>query len=158
MNETELQRFEEELRRVRPARPPENFMARLKSARPLLQSRRPAPARVASGFGLPPWLMQWLVPAAAVVAAMLVVWRLKQPSMSRSETRSAAAFKADNVQIDQELISAFDAVARLSSGEPVRFRCRTWMDQVVLSDKDGGVVIEQRTPRVEVVPVRFETY
>jgi hypothetical protein len=62
------------------------------------------------------------------------------------------------VQIDQALVWSFDAVARLPSGEPIRFRCREWMDQVVLSDRDRGVVFEQRAPRVEVVPVRFETY
>jgi len=83
----------------------------------------------------------------------LVVWRVSLPA-----AKAAPALKADNVQIDQELLSAFDTVARLPSGEPVRFRCRTWMDQVVLTDKQRGVVIEQRTPRIEVVPVRFETY
>jgi hypothetical protein len=66
--------------------------------------------------------------------------------------------KADSVQIDEQLVGAFDAVGRLPSGEPVRFHCREWMDNVVLRDKTRGVVIEQRTPRVEVVPVRFETY
>jgi hypothetical protein len=66
--------------------------------------------------------------------------------------------KADSVQIDEQLVGAFDAVGRLPNGEPVRFHCREWMDNVVLRDKTRGVVIEQRTPRVEVVPVRFETY
>jgi hypothetical protein len=56
------------------------------------------------------------------------------------------------------LVAAFDAVARLPDGQPVRFRCREWSDGVVLRDSARGIVIEQRMPRLEVVPVSFETY
>jgi hypothetical protein len=55
-------------------------------------------------------------------------------------------------------MSSFDAVARLPGGEPVRFRCENWMDQVVLSDKSRGLVVENRKPRVEVVAMGYETY
>jgi len=66
--------------------------------------------------------------------------------------------KADDVEIDQRLVSSFDAVAQLPSGLPVRFRCREWADEVVLRDTARGIVIEQRAPRLEVVPVSFEMY
>ena len=156
MNDMELERLEAELRRVVPARPPEEFMARLKSARPAMPSVRSEPAvklRPPAGFELPTWLLRLLMPATALVLGALVVWRVSLPGVI-----AAPAMNADNVQIDQQLVSAFDTVAPLPSGEPVRYRCRTWMDKVVLRDKERGVMIVQQTPRVEVVPVSFETY
>lgn len=71
---------------------------------------------------------------------------------------AATPLKADSVQIDRQLVASFDAVARLPGGEPIRFRCREWVDEVVLQDKARGLVVEQRAPRLEVIPVRFETY
>ena len=56
------------------------------------------------------------------------------------------------------MVASFDAVARLPGGEPVRFRCREWADDVVVRDPARGIVIERRTPRLEVVPVSIETY
>jgi hypothetical protein len=88
-------------------------------------------------------------------------WWLFPPSPRQSPVAVAPAsqsFKADGVQINRELVSSFDAVARLPTGEPIRFRCRKWMDRVVLEDKRRGLVIQQSSPRVEVLPVRFETY
>ena len=70
----------------------------------------------------------------------------------------APLLKADDVKIDQRLVSSFDAVARLPGGEPVRFRLENWMDQVVLSDKSRGLVVEDRKPRLEVVAMGYETY
>jgi hypothetical protein len=64
----------------------------------------------------------------------------------------------DTVQIDRELVAVYDAVARLPGGERVRFRCREWRDQIVVSDPLRGMVIEQSTPTLDVVPIRFETY
>jgi hypothetical protein len=96
------------------------------------------------------------------VVAGLVVWRLvlAPPGNSSKDgaVADAAPLKADDVQVREQLVSSFDAVAKLPTGEPVRFRCQKWVDQVVLRDKKRGVVIEQRTPRLEVVPVGFETY
>ena len=62
------------------------------------------------------------------------------------------------VRVDQELVSSYDVVAKLPGGEPVRFRCRKWRDQWSVTDTNRGVEIVQDNPRVEVVPVRFETY
>jgi hypothetical protein len=66
--------------------------------------------------------------------------------------------KADDVKIDQELVSSFDTVARLPGGEPVRFRCNQWLDEITLSNKAQGLVLQERTPRLEIVTVGFETY
>jgi hypothetical protein len=92
----------------------------------------------------------------------MILWRAV-PAGEHSENHPAPAtaiapLRADNVQFDRELVSAFDAVAQMPDGEPVRLRCREWMDRMVLSDRERGLVVEQRVPHVEVVPVRFETY
>ena len=110
--------------------------------------------RVASWL---PLVLRWLAPAAAVLVVGAIVWRANLPAGRPPQTASAPV-RADDVQIDQQLVSTFDTVATLPSGEPVRFRCREWMDEVVLRDSRRGVEVARRVPRVEVVPVRFETY
>ncbi len=169
MNDHEQEDFELQLRRVKPAKPPEDFIARLLAVDP--KSKIP----VASPISPIPdyWRMlirslRWLIPASAVALGAVMVWRGSPPSASQpaspapSPPVSAAAvppvLTADDVKINQQLVSSFDAVARLPGGEPVRFRCQNWMDQVVLSDKTHGFVVENRTPRFEIVPVGFETY
>jgi hypothetical protein len=104
--------------------------------------------------------MRWLVPVTALVVMGALAWRLSQPVIGRPAPEAptpAPTLTADDVQIGEELVSSFDTVARLPSGEPVRFRCRKWMDEMVVHDKQRGVVIQKRTPRLEVVPVRYET-
>jgi hypothetical protein len=95
---------------------------------------------------------------AVALAGWLVLQGNLGSSVNKQPLAGAAGFKADNVQVDEELISSFDVVALLPGGEPVRFRCRQWRDQLVVTDKNHGVQIQQSSPRVEVVPVRFETY
>ena len=178
MNDSELERFEAELRSATPARPPAEFLQRLKSQVPVRVAERraraalpAAPARAetsaapetvrASEAGVwaswLPLVLRWLAPAAAVLVVGAVVWRANLPTGRRPQTANAPV-RADDVQIDQQLVSSFDTVATLPSGEPVRFRCREWMDEVVLRDSRRGVEVARRVPRVEVVPVRFETY
>jgi hypothetical protein len=208
MSDWDPQLFEAELRKLTPARPPAELMARLVEARPVhLDQTSEAP----NGFGLrqssgalvvgdvtqkrqttgalqdavapnhagrttglrpstfnpqPLWslLLRWLVPATAaagLVAALLVWWQHAQPQPQHAKAAVAAskpASKPDEVEIDRQLVALFDAVAQLPSGQPVRFRCREWSDEVVLRDPAGGIVIERRTPRLEVVPVRLEVY
>lgn len=158
----DLERFENELRSLRPATPPPALLQRLRELKPAAPAVTETPRTAAA----PSWdwrhLLRWLVPAAAVLAAAGLVW-LKLAHYGTHGRRPLAVtvsprIKADSVQIDEQLVGAFDAVGRLPDGAPVRFHCREWMDNVVLRDKTRGVVIEQRTPRVEVVPVRFETY
>lgn len=163
MNDSGHELFEAELRRLKPATPPEDFMARLAEAQPPPHEQRKSGHRPmqADVWRL---LLRWLAPiaAAAAVVAALLVWRLpssgNKPPSRPATTLANSALKADNVEIDRQLVAAFDAVARMPDGEPVRFSCREWMDEVVLRDSARGVVVEQRTPRLEVVPVSFETY
>ena len=170
MTDHELAAFERLLRRTKPARPPEDFAARLQAA-------EPKPIRVESGTVAPSvpdffrnwrWSLRWLIPATAVAVAGLVAWQGSQPFVSSPPNLAPISrpngnaggplIKADDVKVDRRLVSSFDAVARLPDGEPVRFRCENWMDQVVVSDKSRGLVVENSKPRVEVVPVGFETY
>lgn len=176
MNSWENELFEAELRKLTPAKPPADFMAKLASSldsqqrvceAPTTRSRRRKAPLI---FSMPSWwrALRWLAPAAAVGAAavVLVCWQWSgppgeqhaKPSVNPPATAAKSALKADDVEIDQRLVSAFDAVAQLPSGQSVRFRCREWADALVLRDSASGIVIEQRTPRLEVVPVSLETY
>ncbi len=144
--------FEKELRRQKPAAAPPELLAKLAARRPsshpVLRGAEPV---------APLWLLfrRWLLPATAVLVTAVFLWRFHPTVEERAD---AAPVRADEVQIDRELLASFDTVARLPGGEPVRFRCREWVDEVTVRDKERGLVIEQRAPRLEVVPVRFETY
>jgi hypothetical protein len=178
MNENELERFEAELRGTGAARPPADFLQRLKSEVPALVAERRAQNQLAArsarveaavtpeAVRAPergvwaswlPLILRWLAPAAAVLVVGTIVWRANL-TVEQQPQRASAPLRADDVRIDQELVSTYDTVATLPSGEPVRFRCREWMDEVVLRDSRRGVEVARRVPRVEVVPVRFETY
>ena len=161
MNEHEQERYEAELRRTPPARLPDQFMARLRAAKPCAEptrrEHRQPVAIMPDGWRL--W--RWLTPALAVAVAGLLVVRANFKAGNSVEKAPLAAtfgLKADDVQVDQQLVSSFDVVAKLPGGEPVRFHCRKWNDQLVVTDPNDGVEVEQNSPRVEVVPVRFETY
>ncbi len=164
MNDSEQKLFEAELRRLTPASPPAELMAKLGAAR--IQSSVAELPRPSTLSSQPFWqlLLRWLVPAAAVgaLAVTLLVWRPFSPkTQQRADVPVAQdkpALKADDVEIDQRLVASFDAIARLPNGLPVRLRCREWADEVVLRDTARGIVVEQRAPRLEVVPVSFETY
>ena len=166
MNDRDMELFEAELRRLKPAEPPEPFMARLVAARPVPS----APSAVRSR---PAWqsvwwrlLLRWLAPAMGVAAVAVVAALLVRP-LSGPKSRpphqplvasATPMLKADDVEVSRQLVATFDAVARMPGGEPVRFRCHKWMDNVVLRDSTKGVEVEQSTPRLEVEPVGFETY
>lgn len=164
MNDRQHELFEAELRRLKPAEPPQELMSRLIVAQPVLHAQRGVRFRPSRQPDVWRLLLRWLTPAVAAgaVVAFALVWpghNPKGPPLSRPLVASAKpALRADNVEIDRRLVAAFDAVARMPDGEPIRFRCHEWMDNVVLRDSKQGVVVEQRTPRLEVVPVRFETY
>lgn len=155
MNEDEVKRIEDGLRRIAPAPLPSRLMGQLRAAttvaRPLNQV---APRRV-SRWGY--WLASWRALAVATPAAtVLVIWLMtRQTSGAKPES---TGLEASAVVVGHSLVASFDTVARLPGGEPVRFRCREWQDNVVIHDDEHGVVISQSTPRVEVIPMRFETY
>ena len=161
MNEHEQERYEAELRRTPPARLPDQFMAKLKAAKPCAEPARRE--RHQSAASTPGWwrLWRWLTPAFAVAVAGLLVVRAHFRAgsiVAKAPVAATFGLKADDVHVNQELVSSFDVVAKLPGGEPVRFHCRKWNDQLVVTDPNDGVEVEQNSPRVEVVPVRFETY
>jgi hypothetical protein len=166
VTEREQEQFEATLRRTRPVKLPGELRSRLLAAAPPKKARsaQPWPALAVMG-----WLrvLRLALPAAAAAALVaLVVLSARRghralpstDSKSKSDIAATAPLKADDVQIDHELVSSFDTLARLPGGEPVRFRCNQWLDQVTLSNKAQGLVVQERTPRLEVVTVGFETY
>lgn len=171
MTDQEHEEFETRLRQTKPAGLPEGFAARLLAAEHQLDCVVESPPAARS---FPDYLrtlrqaLRWLIPATAAALAVTVVWHdsgpfASRPSGSASGLQKGAGLstpllKADDVKINERLVSSFDAVARLPGGEPVRFRFENWMDQVVLSDKSRGLVVENRKPRVEVVAMGYETY
>jgi hypothetical protein len=160
MSDSELKKLENELQKLKPARLREESLARLAGAR--LEGR--APASISIGAWFHEWRrrLAWLATAATAAAIMaLVVTRdgTTQAPVKRSVISSAnPALRADKVEVDEDLVTAFDAVAQLPNGEPVRLRCRQWMDAVKMSDSSRGVSIERKVPRLEVVSVKYDTY
>ena len=164
MNPLNSEQFEEELRRLRPARPLpsvlERTAAQLASRRPRLTER--SPDRHTSWVGS--MLLRWVLPVGVLVVLCATLYLKHQgttqpvPGPARLASARPPVLKADKIEIDRQLVADFDAVAKLPSGEPVRFRCEQWMDKVQWRDSRKGLVVEQTTPRLEIVPVRFETY
>jgi len=160
VNEQEQDRFEAELRRIPPASVPDQLMARLRTSSPCAIPSHPQPQY--SAVTAPVWWREWrwLTPAlAAALAGLLVLLtNVKSGSDKQAPAPPAYGFKAGDVQVDRQLVSDFDVVAKLPGGEPVRFHCQKWNDQMVMTDTNRGMEIVRDSPSVEVVPVRFETY
>jgi len=156
----ELEKFEAGLRRLPPAAAPPDLMARLRAAKVAAHSVSESPAILR--FRWADWLAGWrrLAAAAAPATTILLLWLALRPAVGpgKAEAADSTGIKADAVQVDRSLLASFDAVAQLPDGVPVRFHCCKWRDDVVLHDHADGVFITQSTPRIEVVPVRFETY
>jgi hypothetical protein len=162
MNESELGGFETELRRMKTARPPEEFMARLTSLNPASKAPCEKPSRAAGRSQTGVWLLRWLAPVAAV---LVVVWFSGQwaPPTGKNSSQpipisAQADADSDGMEVERRLVSEYDAVAQMPGGEPVRFRCREWSDEIVLRDSASGFVLERSLPHFEIVPVRLETY
>jgi hypothetical protein len=163
VTDQEQNRFEAELREIKAARLPEDFRSRLLAAVPPTKAcpvRWPWPAPVALGWQR---VLRYFLPTAAAAALTVMIWHhtsrnSRVTTTPNSDTSAATAHKTDDVQIAEELVSSFDTVATLPTGEPVRFQCQRWVDKVTLTDTTRGLVVEERRPRVEIVPVRFEIY
>lgn len=166
MNSFNPEQFEAELNRLRPARPPRELLDRISNELQLRSARFPQLAQTKR----PAWNLRalgpWLAPACAVLAlgAAFYLGHQRARSALAQKLRAPGApagvptLKADQVEIDRQLLADFDAVADLPSGEPIRFRCEQWMDKVRWRDSAKGVAFEQTIPRLEIVPVRLETY
>ena len=153
MNKREHELIEQELQKLRPAKPPEEFMARMQASVPVQEPRRErvhSRREISEAWWLP--LLRWMAPVGSVALILaLGVWQFPL-------TAQAHAIQADSVELDHQLVSSFDAVGELPTGEPVRFRCRRWNDSVVFRDTARGLSVERTVPRLEVFPVAFETY
>jgi hypothetical protein len=105
------------------------------------------------------WL-RWLAPVAGVAAALALVLIVRQ------EPKPTAATAAENaqpriieeVELDKQLIAAYEGVAELPGGLPLLFRCYGWQEQLTFRDASGAIEVEQRGPRLEIVPVGFDVY
>lgn len=163
MNDSELQAFEAELRKLRPAIPPESLSRRLAEARlgTVTKNSQQIKGNSDEAFvaAIPTWL-RWFVPAAAVLILGVIVWTTQHfsPRPGAQIAKDTPRLRADDVSVERELVSSFDAIAELPGGEPVRFQFQEWMDDVKVRDSARGLLIQKRSPRVEIVPVRFETY
>lgn len=155
--------FEKELADMRPARPPEALMRRLVEARPkmgrsysFLSLRQP---------GNWPLRVRWATAGAAALLSIFLAVALSNPKREpvpapgRQLVKAGrSTLNADNIEIDRQLLASFDTITQMPDGEPVRLRCRQWLDSVVVRDSRRGVEIERQEPRLEVVPIAFETY
>ena len=165
MTDFDPNQFEAELRTLRAARPNPETLDKIRVS--VVAGLRGGPQeRQAEGkSGFSAWsVLRWLVPATATVACIFLLLfhsgsRVpEKPTGPRIGSAASQTLKADQVEIDRQLMTNFDAIARLPSGEPVRFRCEEWMDRVRVRDSAAGLVLERSTPRLEISPVRFETY
>jgi hypothetical protein len=162
MTNHEHEEIELELQRLRPAPLPPQLIDRLKAQHPLLESK-PCTHKQAISWAEVLRVLRWWPAAATAMAALALLvfaWSRAPGSAPVSLALSTVrpAFVADEVQIDRHLVAAYDAVATLPEGEPVRFRCWEWLDEVTMRDRASGIVIQQSIPRFEAVPVEYEIY
>jgi hypothetical protein len=158
MMEDELERFEADLGRTAPAPAPPHLMEQLRIATGPRPPERQAPR---PRFGWKPWLIGWRGLAVAAPAVAAIVFCLTpHPAVEpvKINNSNLPATEPNAVQVGYSLVASFDAVAQVPGAEPVRFRCREWQDDVVIHDDAHGMVISRSTPRIEMIPVRFETY
>jgi len=164
MSDFDPEQFEKELQTLRPAKPSPQLLEQIRVQ--LRAESKPAsdPVRLAT-FQLR-WHLawRWLVPASALAAIVAFVL-FAQSAARRPETlpqpRTASkqpTLKADKVEIERQLVADFETITETPGGQPMRFRCEQWLDRIRLRDSAAGLTIERTTPRVEIVPVRFETY
>lgn len=160
MMQDEQERLEASLRQISPAAPPPDLLEHLRAAP--VEARSVSRRAAGRTFRWRDVFAGWrgLAVAAPASAVLLIAWLGLRPAAVPDKTKpdGSSGIKANAVQVDHSLVASFDTVAQMPDGEPVRFRCREWQDNVVIHDDAHGVVICKSTPRVEVVPVRFETY
>jgi len=160
------QQFENELETLKPAKPSQQSLQRIR-AELTYTSKFAVPSGLPATTAIN-WnsIFRWFAPvtAAAAIAVLLLLHfhrtEIKTPPKSRPVASSSTmpVLRADKVEIDRQFVADFDAVTELPNGQPLRFRCEQWLDKVRLRDSAAGLMIERTTPRVEIVPVRFDTY
>lgn len=153
MSDFDPSRLEAELRALVPARAPRHLVNKT--------LERLSPSKVEdSGWS---WrdALSWLIPALGIGLIAVLVLILPSAWGRRPAAHLPSAYtslKADQVEINRQLLANYDAVGQLPNGESVRFRCAQWVDKVSVSDSTDGFRIERTIPRLEIVPIGFETY
>jgi hypothetical protein len=171
MNDPDLDLLESELRKLNPAKAPEQLLARLDRTLSRAAASVPVIRHTAPSLRLTTQrLLWWLVPSAGVaLVAWTMVWQTRPPFTPLPTGRVgqirpsqpeiiATTEPATPLKIAHKLLDEYEAVADVPGNGPVRFRCLEWEDLVVLRDPGRGIAIERRTPRFEVIPVAFESY
>jgi hypothetical protein len=166
MIEFDPRQFENELQTLKPAKPSQQSLQRIRAQ--LTQTSEPAVASRLRTTTAIKWdsIFRWFAPAiaAAAIAVLLLLHFHRTQSKTAPDPHPVASastmpvLKADKVEIDRQFVTDFDAVTELPNGQPMRFRCEQWLDKVRVRDSAAGLMIERTTPRVEIVPVRFDTY
>src|SRR5262249_30612893 len=111
VNEHEHELFEAELRRIQPAKLPDDFAERLVAAQPGLpgsSERAPRASQPVRWWTLISWFVPTTASAAALVA--LAIWlkaSQRRTSMPPSTAAVPSALRADDVEIDRQLIGTF---------------------------------------------------
>lgn len=179
MNEPELNQMEQELRKLTPASPPECLVTRLTSLRPeptssRPQGERPTPDTQPTRRSWWPSILSlrpssrtwWFAPAfglALLTAGLFLVLgpgtrrEAEAPQLATSIDRGSKA-PPEALEIDRELVASYETVAEVADRGPVRFRLDRWEDRITFRDPVRGISIERREPRVEIVPVSYESY
>jgi hypothetical protein len=164
MSEFDPEQFDKKLQTLRPAKPSPQLLEQIRVQ--LRAQSKPASRSVRLATFQLRWNLawRWLVPASAL-AVILAFVLFAQSAARRPETppqpttaSKQPTLKADKVEIDRQLVADFETISETPGGQPMRFRCEQWLDRVRLRDTAAGLTIERTTPRVEIVPVRFETY
>ena len=154
MNEPEFEGFEAELRNLKPTQLPALLRLRIMAELPTRTGQRPLGSLVTAYW-------RWLMPATALLLLAALVLGYATHRVGTLAPKSTLAsvnspLKADKLEIDRHLIARFDAIGRLPNGQPIRFRCAQWLDNVRVRDSATGLLIERTAPRLEIVPVGFE--
>lgn len=161
MMQEEQDRLETAWRQIRPAAAPPELLARLRAARPVQPAVVPTPTHAPSTWQQLRTAWRALTVAAPTAAVLLLIWFAWAPGLTIKPLLPGAITgnsAPDNVQEGHSLVATFDTIARVPGGAPVRLRYREWQDNIVIHDRAHGMEITQSTPRIEVIPVRFETY
>jgi hypothetical protein len=165
----ELQQLENELKRLRPAAPTRDFLARIERelsapAAPV-PVRRPAPLR---------WLWAGALPAAAALAVVIMLAARNRPQSTVPTTHSdpVVTAKPPPTSLSVESPAAFKPVAAenvlyaaqdeglvtLDDGTPARRERLNYVDTIVWKNPRTNASVRWTVPReeVRVVPVKFQ--
>ena len=157
--------LEEELRRLRPAAPPEAFQQRLLG----IVAGRPSRTRDAATPAAPPsgWLAflwrprtaAWIAAPAFALALAAFPWHRPSPPVPPASRAAAAGFVPDSITLSQEVLARYDgSIVQRPDGEVVRLICYDRVNRVILKDSRQGSVVEHREPQREIVPVHINIY